>query len=405
MKHLRWSTLRMGSVFLVLLFIIPTLGFGKNDFSKGYEKSLSLSFYNEQISIVYDTRILIAPPFQADELSVSTFYRNMEQTPYQPFLSNLLQYKNELRLNDWLFYELMWKSVERVMGSNNELHKELVIWFLLCKAGYNTRLTHLGNFVFVYAHSEENIFETPVIEQEGKMFINLSSLHNQMTTKGALLNMLPFAPNPSGKSFSFDLHVLPNFAPVKKVRTLSFEWKNNTYHLDVTFDLNLIKMMEHYPVFEKTKYIGAPLSPSASRSLLPQLREIIKGKTEKEALEIIATFTRSAFSYKDDEEYFGSNKPMIADEVFHYPYSDGEDRSALFYFLVKKLLRLPMIAVDYTDHLTIAVATSTPLGKGIHHQNRTYYICDPTTPTHSVRIGDAPTAYEHRPFHILKIKN
>ena len=61
------------------------------------------------------------------------------------------------------------------------------------------------------------------------------------------------------------------------------------------FDLNLINVMEHSPLFEEAKYNQTPLSNSASNSLLPQFKEIFKFKTEIEALEIIAIFTRSAF--------------------------------------------------------------------------------------------------------------
>jgi hypothetical protein len=137
---------------------------------------------------------------------------------------------------------------------------------------------------------------------------------------------------------------------------------------------------------------------------LPQFQEILKNKTEKEALEILASFTRSAFQYKNDNDYFGKNKPMIGDEVFYYPYSDCEDRSALFYYLVNELLRLPMIVIAYDDHLTIAVATSRSLGDAIYFKNKKYYICDPTGPSNSEKIGKAPVGYTHQKFEILEVK-
>jgi hypothetical protein len=160
--------------------------------------------------------------------------------------------------------------------------------------------------------------------------------------------------------------------------------------------------MEHSPLFEEAKYNQTPLSNSASNSLLPQFKEIFKFKTEIEALEIIAIFTRSAFRYKDDQDYFGRNKPMIGDELFHYPYSDCEDQSALFYYLVDELLQLPMIVIAYYDHLTIAVAITKSIGKPIRFENRKYLICDPTEPHNPEKIENAPNGYRNRSFEVLK---
>lgn len=394
---------KLYTILFSILFLFPIFSFGKDVALASNEKNINLKFYNESIDLIFDDRIIIDAPYENSETSITIFYKNMEATPYQSLLENLENYKRKLSLNDWLYYELIRSTLNEVYTHKSDRQKELTAWFLLSKAGYNTRLTYLGVFIFVYVHSEENIFETPMIEEKGRMFINLSSIYNNIDTKGALLNMLPLTPNRDGKIFSFDLSQLPKFNPVEKNRDLSFQWRDQTYNLNIKFDLNLIHMMENYPIFEEVSYIQTPLSNLATQSLLPQLNEIIKDKTEKEALEILAIFTRSAFRYKEDNDYFGKNKPMIGDEVFHYPYSDCEDRSALFYFLVKELLHLPMIVIAYSDHLTIAVATSQPIGSPILHGKRKYYICDPTGPSNSEEIGTPPRGYRNKQFEVLEI--
>ncbi|HFB99455.1 MAG TPA: hypothetical protein ENJ53_01490, partial [Phaeodactylibacter sp.] len=249
--------------------------------------------------------MLIDAPALPDETSISDFFREMENTPYRIFLQNLKTYQAKFELNDWLFYELIRVTLDKLYPQKNNLQKELSSWFFLSKSGFNTRLTYLGNRVFVYAQSDENIFDTPIINDDGKFFINLTSIYNYIETRGTSLNILNFTPAPSGKSFSFDLHQLPHFHPIKKTRQLHFQWQNRSYDLNVTFDLNLVRLMENYPILDETKYIHTPLSALGTQSLLPQFEKIIHDKTEKEALEIITLFTRSAFQYKDDEEYFG----------------------------------------------------------------------------------------------------
>jgi hypothetical protein len=88
------------------------------------------------------------------------------------------------------------------------LQKELTNWFLLTKAGYDTRLTYLGDYVFVYVHSNENLFETLLIEVDGKTFVNLSKIHREIETNGIYLNMHSLEPNENGKPFSFELKQL-----------------------------------------------------------------------------------------------------------------------------------------------------------------------------------------------------
>ena len=401
---MRLNINKLYPTYLLLFFLLPLISFGKKNTPVKNGKSIHLNFHNESIHIIYDDKMLFGAPLQANETTISGFFKKMETAPYQLFLQNLKTYKAKLELNDWLFYELIRVALDELYPQKNNIQKELSSWFLLSKSGYNTRLTYLGNHVFVYTQSDESIFETPMIEENGKTFINLSSIYNHIDTKGALLNILDFTPTSEGKSFSFNLQKLPKFRPIEKTRKLRFQWQNHDYDLNVKFDLNLIKLMENYPILDETQYIQTSLSSLGRTSLVPQFQKIINDKTEKEALEIIAIFTRSAFRYKDDNDYFGKNKPMIADELFHYPYSDCEDRSALFYFLVKKLLHLPMIVIAYDDHLTIAVSTAKPIGSAIRYKDEKYYICDPTGPSNSREIGNPPIGYENKKFEILEIK-
>jgi len=383
--------------FLFLIFVLPSTAHANQ------LNSVSLDFYSEKINVGYYSDMVIHFDGLVNERIIVQYFNKMEKTTYQTFLNDLKSHKIRLALNDWLFYELIQEAVNKIYEGKSDQHKTLSCWFLLTKAGYNTRLTYLRNDIFLYAYSLDEIFETPMIEDKGKIFINLSTIHNSPNTQGIILNMVSFVPNPSGQPFSFDLTQLPKLTPSEKNKILKFTSLNNHYEVSVRFDHNLIRMMEHYPIFEELKYIQTPLSNLAAKSLLPQLKKLLHNKSEKEALEVLVSFTRSAFSYKDDHDHFGKNKPMIGDELFFYPFSDCEDRSALFYFLVKELLHLPMIVIAYEDHLTIAVASSTVNGDPIMYMGKNYFICDPTGPYNSSEVGKAPIGYENKKFEILNV--
>jgi len=391
--------LNIYNIYSILLFllVLPCVA------SANQLNSVNLEFYSEKINVGYYSNMVLNTRLAVNEHAMVDYFKQMEKTRYQPLLTDLKYHKDRLKLNDWLYYELIQEAVEKIYVDKSDQQKTLNSWFLLTKAGYNTRLTYLNNQIYLYAYSLDEIYETPMIEDDKKAFINLTTIHNTSNTKGIALNMLSFNPNPDGKPFSFDLSQLPKLTPKEKSKTLRFKSMNNQYVVNVRFDHNLIRMMENYPIFEELKYIQTPLSNLATESLLPQLKRLLINKTEKEALEILVSFTRSAFNYKDDHDHFGKNKPMIGDELFYYPYSDCEDRSALFYFLVKELLRLPMIVIAYEDHLTIAVATSTNIGDPIMYMGDTFFICDPTGPYNSSEVGKAPIGYEQKKFEILNV--
>ncbi len=363
--------------------------------------STDIEFYSEQLHLEYHSSIVIDFRVKCNERSIRDFYDQMELTKYQQLLDDLAFHQTNLQLNDWLYHELLRNSIHKIYAGKSELQKTLTAWFLLAKSGYDARLTYLKEEAYLYVYTNDNLFEVPMIQEGDRLYVNLSNLDAGRTSYAAEVYMLDFVPQRRGKAFSFYLNQLPKLNPQTRNRALNFRYKNQQFTIQAKMDMTIIELMKNYPIIDETQYLEIPLSSSLSNSILPQLRQIIKGKSQKEALEILVTFTRSAFKYKEDHEYFGRSKPMIADEVFHYPYSDCEDRSALFYNLVKRLLNLPMIMIAYPDHLTIGVALNQDIGAPISYKGKKYYICDPTGPTNSVEIGRIPKNYERKPFEIL----
>jgi hypothetical protein len=88
---------------------------------------------------------------------------------------------------------------------------------------------------------------------------------------------------------------------------------------------------------------------------------------------------QTAFEYKTDPEQFGREKPLFPDETLFYPFSDCEDRAILFAYLVRHMLGLDVVALDYPGHIATAVMFSTDIaGDSIVFHGKKYIICDPT---------------------------
>ena len=69
----------------------------------------------------------------------------------------------------------------------------------------------------------------------------------------------------------------------------------------------------------------------------------------------------------------------MPEETLYYPASDCEDRAILFSYLVKNLLGLKIIALDYPGHIATAVKFSANInGDAVEYNGQRYVICDPT---------------------------
>ncbi len=363
-------------------------------------QEVAIPFFSEQLTVAYSADMVFASTVNIQEKSLVSYYQRLTQTNFSVLLEDLSRKKTELGLNDWLYYDLMRRAVDKIFLQKKPLEKELACWFLLSQAGYDTRLTYLDDRVFVYVFTKEEVFEAPMIEENGRNYVNLTAL-NQSSRSQKALYLLNFVAQPKGKSFSFQLNSLPKLSPRLRSRTLRFSYEGMKREITVQTDENVIQLMKSYPLIAESSYIEAPLTETAAASLLPALRNMITGKPDHEAIECLVAFTRSAFVYKEDKEAFGRSKPMIPDEVLHYPHSDCEDRVALFYYLVKTLLDLPMVVVAYHDHLTVGVDLTGYRGRSVEHKGRKFIVCDPTGPVNSSEIGFIPEGYEKEPFEII----
>ena len=126
-------------------------------------------------------------------------------------------------------------------------------------------------------------------------------------------------------------------------------------------------------------YSKASLSDLAKESLYPVLRKAIAGKTQAQAANILIDFVQTGFEYATDQQQFGYERPLYPDEALYYPFCDCEDRSILFACLVRELMGLDVVFLDYPEHLATAVHfTENVNGDYLVLEGNRYIVCDPT---------------------------
>ncbi|NJO86896.1 MAG: hypothetical protein HC821_02260 [Lewinella sp.] len=363
-------------------------------------QSFELNFFADQLKIDFAPDMKLPEPAELNNQVIDRMYRQLQAGPLDVLLASLLALKAHYGLNDYLFFKLAKNSLAAIYGGGSYQAREISLFALLANAGFDVRLTFRTNQAYVNVFTQEELFEVPMIDHEGRAYANLSCLNGECAGRQSLF-IYRLQPNPRGRSFGFQLKQWPTLAarPIKK--NLEFQFRGLKLNINLAYDLTTVEIMKDYPFINEYCYLDTPLSPTLAASLLPNLRTLLAPLSLREQLELLVSFTRSAFEYKEDSEYFGRSKPMVPEELFSYAYSDCEDRAALFFALVKELLQQPMTVLAYDDHLTVAVASNDIPGDHFTYQGRRYIFCDPTGPRNSSQIAEVPTGYAGKNFEII----
>ena len=129
----------------------------------------------------------------------------------------------------------------------------------------------------------------------------------------------------------------------------------------------------------------------------------MKGMDEQTAVNFLLRFVQTSLRYKTDEGQFGKENYLFPEETLHYPYSDCEDRSILFAWLVHTLLGMDVVGLDYPGHVATAVRFKGKVsGDAVMHNGKRYVVADPTYINASA--GMAMPAFKKNKPGVIKIR-
>lgn len=306
-----------------------------------------------------------------NENAIADAYETLCSTNYKPLLKDLQQIKNDLKLNDWGAFTLVKSVADAYCGTANE--SVVMQQFLLNEMGYRARMARKANEnkMVLFVAPDCQIYGHIYTVQNGQKYYDLSS------TSPYLFYMCQ-KDSPKAKStMNMYLSTSPNFAG--GVSTSTHQAQGSAAKVTVDIPKSLMDFYKSYPQCDYGVYAKASVNKEVEETLLSSLIPYVQGKGEAEAANILINFVQTAFQYKRDEQQFGYEKPFFVEELFYYPYSDCEDRSVLFAYLVQKLIGLEVVFLDYPDHIATAVRFNENVGGDyLLVGNRKFTVCDPT---------------------------
>ena len=370
--------------------------------------TLILNYYGTFVELNYDESIIDwrCIKLKANNYSLNQFYDLYKEEKYSILLKSFQRQKDVLNLNDWMYYKLIVKTVNELYPKSKQLYKEVVVWFFLFESGYDIKTLFDKNNVYLYApinsffeNDEESVCADVLIKGTKKFTIlNILKKPSELLYFGT-------KENKEGKLFLIEAKSLPNLTPQVIKKKEKFYSGEEKYEIEYEIDTTLISIYRDAPSGCLGESFEVPLSKVTYNSLIPQLKELIKDKNNVEAGRIILSFVRETFKHKDDKIIYGREKFMTPEEALYYEYSDCEDRSALFYYLIKELLNIPIVLLDYSSHCSIATSFDSleiKTKKSFDYNGKSYWFTEPTDFYNTIEIGSTYDYMKDDEFKIIK---
>lgn len=390
-----------------MIFWIVLISPGPAGYSQDLQK-VHFDFYGDPIDLPFNQSSFVNFTDSLSDQSIQAFYQKMTESHFESVIQSLLSFKEKNRPDDWLYYQLIRKTAQSISPkADNYQRYTLYKWYFLCKTGYDAIVTIKDDKILFYVQSDDAIYNIPYRVKNGKQYVCLN-YHDYGSidfTKGSFEEVVITVPE-AKTAFTYKVTRLPNFTPSDyQDRDIQFTYNENEYHFRVKVNQQVKTIFANYPVVDYSTYFNIPLTSVTYGSLIPSLKEKVKGMKVKDGVDYLMHFTRYAFLFKPDEEVFGQEKRLSPEQTLLYDNSDCEDRAGLFFYLVKEIYNLPMIVLEYPKHVTIAVKFDKVYGNAIVYNGVRYSVCEPSSQKDDLRIGKLPSYLRHSSFEVPYVYN
>jgi hypothetical protein len=336
--------------------------------------SVTVEYFGNSFEINYDKKLQVNIS-SVSQQSIIKFWESVAEVKSKNIIDQIKQVKKDLKLNDWGVYQLVYKFASQINSNQNSI--TLVTWYLMTKLGYDTKVAYNSNTIYLLAQTSHKLYQVAFFELDSKRYYVLSP-NGRMPKVGKVFTYNGNYPKAKNSvSMAITDEILLNNQQIEK--TLEFVYEHKKYKVNSKFSQNLVDFYATFPQSDYLIYYNDTDSSLLNASVVTQLAAIIENKSELEAVNILLRFVQTSFAYKTDDDQFKHEKVMFPQETLHHPYSDCEDRSIMFTYLVKKLLHLDVVGVKYSDHMAAAVAFSSNIsGDGFIYKGKRYIVTDPT---------------------------
>ncbi len=340
---------------------------------------IAIKFYGTEITLKYDRLWKRATPLnRVSPEAIKSSWDYFSKTDYSPFLEQANYVKSAMALNDWGYCRLL-NTVSYYLYPDESNRRPVFVWFMLVHSGFDARIGYLDDQIFVMIPSPQTVYAAPFYEFDNRKYYITGLGGSIYGSEAKSLYSYEGRHEEASKAIDFSFAEIPKVGRKETTKHLNFEYERAQYDLDVALNETMMEFMNSYPQVDLDVYFGAPVSTDTARTLIEGLKPVIDGKDEKIAANMLLRFVQTSLKYQTDDEQFQYENYLFPEESLYYPYCDCEDRSFLYGFLVRELLGLEVVGLQFPGHVATAVKFSSAVpGDSITVGGSNYTICDPT---------------------------
>jgi len=338
------------------------------------EDAFSIRFCGAKVYLDIDRDLKNITSTKKGKAAITNYWNQASKTNYNKLVDQLSAAKNLFNLNDYGYYMLLEDAAEAVYPvPEQETLRLLLRWFLMIRSGYDVKMAYNSNEIAILIPSYNTLYGMKYITLEGMNYFVFSPF------EGDNIQTYDRKYDPAHVSIDFNLPNPIDFGNRPVNKQVKFKYGEKEYAFDLQYDPGIIEFFADYPQVSFDVYFNAAVSRDAKQSLAEALKPILVDMSEPEAINFLLRFVQTAFEYQTDPEQFDREKFFFAEEVLCYPASDCEDRSVLFAYLVRELLGMKVIVMEYPGHMSTAVHFTLDVpGDFVTYQGEKYVIADPT---------------------------
>lgn len=300
--------------------------------------------------------------------NVRDFWNQLSVQDCQEMLQRC-QIAQQHGFNDWAVYQLVLRMVQQIY--NRKYDEQVVMTvYLLNQLGLEAKVGFDKSHLFCLIAVEQQLYDLSFVEMEGNKYYFFEINPRFARSDQSELYQTYEIPDPIISTHSLDMNIR------KSLRSASNQHQDGA---DIQINLDMIDLYETYPHVDIVVYANAIPSYEFCKSIEKAFSPYLRTQTTEDAVSLLLAYVQDEFEYASDDDQFGYEKPFFCEENFYFPQNDCEDRSILFSFLVRHLLHLEVVLIDYPEHMATAVHFPTDIdGEFVWYNGKKYVICDPT---------------------------
>ena len=309
------------------------------------------------------------------EKEIGQLWQRLSSEDYTPMFEDCARLCKELNLNGWATWNLCKAVGERLLGEKTN-EAVLLQTYLMAELGYDAQMVRIGNDrLAMVCPADVELCRISYLQKCNKKYYIWADIPSGSYIYTYHKN---FASATRSMDFSNSTDILLN----KSISGKSTFKSKLDCQPSVTINVkqSLKDCYKDMPLINDWSFYACQaMDKDLKQELEPPLKRAIKGKSERDAANILLHFVQTAFKYETDEDQYGHEKTDFKEEPFYYRACDCEDRSILYSELVRSLLGLDVVLLHYPNHLCTAVKFTTKVvGDYIMVNGTRYIICDPT---------------------------